>query len=772
MSRRRYVVQVVPLDASPQVAEFVPPVQAPVIPQVQPVVEPEKKIPVQSRIFHDRSRVQTQVRDPFEEQEERMRRLFQETKLEEVHEDLSIQKPRSPRRFQEGEALSSEDVFRQNIHFEDQSQKIESFYRQRQQSRQPEREEVITPKKTSNSRAPKVSPGLLKLGFFFIVLLSVIGTSLFAGVTYVKAQVKRSESDVQALLKDVESGQWQSAQERLNILQKRREFAEKGYQIARPVVRTFLGKEKTTSVEQLLDVSQAGLNVVSIGLETQQTFDKGFRQFMDQEDGSSLETLTHVTGQSESLYTELSQLQAQVDQLKNPFELEVVNDLQRELNQNVPKMRRYFAAVQKLGGALPELLGEEGKKQYLVLLQNNMELRPTGGFIGSFGILTVQNGKFLDFRVEDVYEADGQLNGFVTPPPEIVQYLGEARWFLRDVNWNPDFPTTAQQAQWFLEKETGIKADGVIAVNLDVAKKLLEVTGPIELVDYKEVITKDNLYERAQTHSEMNFFPGSTQKRDFLSALANQLFLRLMKGDTAKLGLGQAFLSAADESQIMIALNAPVAAQVFSNLGWDGSIRTPQCPPPFHTQECYVDTVMQVEANVGVNKANQYVKRNIEQTTTLTRETAEHKRVISITNTAKSNAWPEGIYRNYLRLFVPKEAKLSAVQLDGTEIDLRGVKNVEEGGKRVFGLYLEVPIQKTSILTVSYSVPLSEGSPFVYSLFDQKQSGTSGDVMTHIIQSTDRPILTVAPEPKFLEDGKATFASDRVTHDFMAVEVQ
>lgn len=772
MPRSRYVVQIVPdvpfeeevVPVPDGVEEVKRPNDQQSPPQLQKTVEPP--VVVQSRILRDRVAPEQQP-DDFSIREQRIQRLFQESSLQSAQEDPVIARPKIPRRVQEKVPQSPEEVFRQHLQLQDKTQKIEEFY----QAQKPVQAQTRADKKSFFSSLKWNRPVLRFT--LFLLIAGGVGVSVWLTATaVVHAQIRQTEQDVQKLLVNVEQGQWQSARERVELLEGRYTTARATYNTARPVARVFLGKDKSTHIDQLFEISEAGLSVAQTGLDTQETFEKGFQQFMGQQEGSSLETLQAVTGQSEALYTELSQLQARVDQLENPFQLELVDDLQSTLNESVPKMRRYFAALQKLGGALPELLGENEKKQYLVLLQNNMELRPTGGFIGSFGILTVQNGKFLDFRVEDVYEADGQLNGYVTPPPEIVQYLGEARWFLRDVNWNPDFPITAQQALWFLDKEIGVKADGVIAVNLHVAQKLLEVTGPINLVDYDEVITKDNLYERAQTHSEMNFFPGSTQKRDFLSALANQLFDRLMKDQTPKLGLGEALLSAADESQILIALNNPSAAQVFNNLGWDGSLKTPQCPPPFHTQECFVDTVMQVEANVGVNKANQYIKRQIEHETILENGLAHHVRTMTLQNTAKSNAWPEGVYRAYIRLFVPKEAVLEAITLDGAVIPTESIKNVEEGGKRVFGFYTEVPIQKSSALAVQYSIPLPQSASFVYALFDQKQSGVTGDALTHVIEGKGYSVLTVAPEPKLLQDQRVTFESDRSTHDFMAVEVR
>ncbi len=733
----------------------------------QPVKVVEKPPVFQSKILQQREQLPTHAPDLFSQDADRIQQLFQEDRLAAAREEPQIQRPRTPKRLQEAHA-PRESSFMQVLQKGEKAERIENFYKKTHQPESPK--PVQRPKKSSRSLG--LSRGVKRLALGLLVFALVAGSASFAGVSYVRAQVSLTNRDVQGLIQDLQTGQWQSAKERTASLQSRKNQAERLYTATRPLARVFLGKDKATNIDQLLEVSDAALGTLKTGFETQETMEKGFRQFVGKEDGKSLETFAHLTGQSEALYSELSSLQAKVDQLENPFELESITKLKSELSEEAPRLRKYFAAGQKIGAVLPELLGQEGKKQYLVLLQNNMELRPTGGFIGSFGILTVQNGRFLDFRVEDVYEADGQLNGFVTPPPEIVQYLGEAKWYMRDVNWNPDFPITSQQALWFLDKETGVKADGVIAINLHVAEKLIKALGPIELPDYNEVITQDNLYVRAQTHSEMNFFPGSTQKRDFLSALANQLFYKMMKEDAPKLALTKAFYESAEESQLMIALNETQSAQALAGLGWDGSVRTPQCPQPFASQTCFVDTVMQVEANVGVNKANQYIHRDIQHTVELKGGVAEHTRVMKINNAAKSNAWPEGVYRTFLRLYVPKEAQLRSVSINGQNIDPQSLKNTEEGQKRVIGVYTEVPIQTTSEITVSYEVPLPQSAPLAYSLFEQKQSGVGGDKLVHIVRTSDRPIITVAPQPKSAVGREVVFESDRSTHEFMAVEVQ
>ena len=92
----------------------------------------------------------------------------------------------------------------------------------------------------------------------------------------------------------------------------------------------------------------------------------------------------------------------------------------------MPKVREKIEIARDLLPILPQVLGVKEKKSYLFLLQNNMELRATGGFIGSYALAIFENGRLLDFQVEDVYTADGQLKGHVEPPEPIKKYLGEA----------------------------------------------------------------------------------------------------------------------------------------------------------------------------------------------------------------------------------------------------------------------------------------------------------------------------------------------------------
>ena len=137
-----------------------------------------------------------------------------------------------------------------------------------------------------------------------------------------------------------------------------------------------------------------------------------------------------------------------------------------EVRISIKDNRLRLQKLEEAGPVLREMLSVDGKRrEFLVLLQNEMELRPAGGFIGSYAVISVEDGKLINTQVQNVYETDGQLAGFVELPAAIKNYLGEPRWFMRDANWSPHFLQSAKDIRWFYEKSTGRKVDGVIGVH-------------------------------------------------------------------------------------------------------------------------------------------------------------------------------------------------------------------------------------------------------------------------------------------------------------------
>ena len=164
----------------------------------------------------------------------------------------------------------------------------------------------------------------------------------------------------------------------------------------------------------------------------------------------------------------------------------------------------------------PELAGMMEQKNYLVLFQNTNEVRPTGGFIGSYATISIKDGQLQDIIIDDVYNPDGQLDlrdVLSIPPEPIKEYLGEERLHIRNANWDPDFTVSSEVIKDLFFRVDGRTYDGVISVDLHFVQELLDLIGPIFLAAYNEEINADNLYERTQFHSEFNYETGSDQKK-------------------------------------------------------------------------------------------------------------------------------------------------------------------------------------------------------------------------------------------------------------------
>lgn len=403
------------------------------------------------------------------------------------------------------------------------------------------------------------------------------------------------------------------------------------------------------------------------------------------------------------------------------------------------KVKNYFKQGEVLAENLPSILGKDQRKTYLVLFQNNMELRPTGGFIGSFGLLTFDGGRMTDLTINDVYSADGQLMGHVEPPAPIKYYLNEANWWLRDSNWDPDFPTSAKRAEWFLNKEVDTQVDGVLAVDLKTVSEMLKVTGPIFLADYNLNLTSDNLYQKIQAEAEDRFFPGSHQKASFLTALSRNLIAEVEKLDTKqKLLVLGVFLKDFEGRHIQAFLHDDVSEEAISSLGWSGGVATPTCG-----DGCYADLVGLVEANLGVNKANYFISRNVDLAINVSGGVITRKLTLTLANSANPALGTPGTYRVYIRTFMPDDSSLTGVSaITGENREDLPVEVVDSHGRQEAGVFIQVLGGQSKKIEFTWTTN-PQGVPILssYGLYIRKQAGVSDDPW-HITVNEENPALT------------------------------
>ncbi|MEK7581455.1 MAG: DUF4012 domain-containing protein [Patescibacteria group bacterium] len=419
------------------------------------------------------------------------------------------------------------------------------------------------------------------------------------------------------------------------------------------------------------------------------------------------------------------------------------------LETNIKSLNELSLNTLELTNLTADLIGIDSKKTYLILLQNNSELRPGGGFIGNFGEIVLESGKLKSINVEDIYTIDGQLKEKINPPAPLVEKLGVKQLYLRDSNWSTDFEINAKTARDFYKKETGKTVDGVIAIDLDYMQKLLEKIGPIKLDDYNEEITAGNLFDKGEYYAEVGFFPGSTQKRDFFTSLTNKLIGKVVASFSTPtqgndhlpwLALLTTTGEALAQKHMLISFDNPSLSTYVKVKNWS-NLTPPFTYNPQDNKNATSDYLALSEANVGANKVNRYLNRDVNYEMTVDRDAGlVAKLAITYKNNSPADTWPGGTYVNYLRVFTPLGSGLESYD-DGQNVaskdklknqatsDEAKVEVTTQGNLTAFATLVEVPVKEERTITFVYRIPKNiklEQAP-AYSLYVQKQPGTEKD---------------------------------------------
>lgn len=422
------------------------------------------------------------------------------------------------------------------------------------------------------------------------------------------------------------------------------------------------------------------------------------------------------------------------------------------LKTNLPTALSAVEIFRENEHILNDLLGGNGPRKYLFLFQNNQEMRPTGGFIGSYGLLDIANGHIRKFFIDGIFNPDGQLQEKVVPPLPIQKI--SAAWSLHDSNWFPDFPTSAKEAIVFYEKTGGPTADGVITLTPTVLEKLLEITGPIEMKDYDVVLDSHNFIEKTQYEVEEDYDKTENKPKKILADLAPLLLDKLFS--TRDLGMLaktlDVFVEALDQKQILIYSQNEELQKMISNEGWSGEVLPARG-----------DYLSVINTNINGFKTDGVISEKIEHQAEIQSDGSVVDTVVITRHHNGGNTgfdWWDKVNADYMRIYVPLGSKFLGVEgqtresdsspLDYEALGFRkdprvekeeagmaideatGTRIYDDSGKTVFANWTYVSPQETMTIKYRYELPFKisfDGTDKVaegYSLLAQKQAGSLG----------------------------------------------
>lgn len=383
-----------------------------------------------------------------------------------------------------------------------------------------------------------------------------------------------------------------------------------------------------------------------------------------------------------------------------------------------------LATLVKLTGAFMNTRGEE--RIFLVLFQNNMELRPGGGFIGSFGILKVKDGSITDFSSHDVVNFDGRIPDTIPAPYPLPETLGVKSLKLRDSNVSPDWSVNAKAAEDFYKMGKGEEElDGVIGITTNVLTSFLSVVGPVEVPGYPgeydaETGVLDLEYQVEQAFYKQGITRG---ERKSIMNLLGDIILEKVKAlpITGKYELFKVVLDDLHKKDIQISFHDESLQEIVRSAGWSGEV----------DREWEGDYLLAVDSNLNSFKSDYRMRRKMDYTIDLSSDTPKAKLVVTYEHTAKEKDYMTKDYQSFARIYVPEGSWLESVSGNAKPAVFGS-----ELGKKYFGALIHVPLGATRAVTWNYVLP-KEFSAVEYDLLIEKQPGLNDVPVTVTVKEKD-----------------------------------
>src|SRR6266581_10666 len=334
-----------------------------------------------------------------------------------------------------------------------------------------------------------------------------------------------------------------------------------------------------------------------------------------------------------------------------------------QLLQLLPQAQTDLVQVRNLLDAAGWMLGVNEPRTFLVQTMDRAELRPTGGFTGQYGELSINGGRVAPFSLRDislVEYVDNSPTLGVVALPQYRSWWPFANWGLRDSNLSADFPTSAQIAIDKYKSEVGHPVDGVIMFTPFLIEHILQVVGPIQVPGYNDTITAQNVEERLHYYQQDNaglakqviFQPGdktTSSRKRFTALLAHLLMDRVRHAPPDEiLTVARQTLHDLKTKDLQIYVTNPQVEQLLVKFGDAAQVDR----SPSH------DGLYVVQANVSASKASQYVRTILHDTVTLNSTGgATHVLQMRLVYDQLGPVYGYDTYHDYVRVYVPPASK-------------------------------------------------------------------------------------------------------------------
>ncbi len=500
--------------------------------------------------------------------------------------------------------------------------------------------------------------------------------------------------------------------------------------------RTLIGQSHYLDTANML--MDSALLVTDIGKQLTELFES-IKQLPDQifaaEGEGVMELIHHEKDRLESLIQTVVDLQQKLAGVHLDTLPEALSEKVAFAQEQIGLFLTILLELRDYSDQILTLMGDRVPHRYLILLQNNHEVRATGGFIGSYMIVDINDSKITKMESRDIYGTDGQLSQVLPAPPGID--LIADRLFMRDANYSPDFPTSAQQIMWFLEASRGPSVDTVIAITqTPVEEALAMVDGEIQLEGIPTSINAENFSRLISFYTEAKLSETNTPKQLLFDLIP--IFKEKLETADRWPELFALAKKMAQEGHIQVYSRDPGVQSVMDRYNLSGRI-TP-------AQEG-VDYLSVISTSIGGNKSDEYIETDLSHQTQIDasgqltdtlviqkehtygmldrlaiQELVETYGVGELTEGTLRIILGEGDNLDYMRVYVPKGSQL--ISTEG--IDMEWVDISEDLGYTVFGfVYGPLKWGDMQQVKLTYTLPFDLNFKPIddYRFIAQRQAG-------------------------------------------------
>jgi len=529
-----------------------------------------------------------------------------------------------------------------------------------------------------------------------------------------KAQLETLKDEVETMDKKIDRLSWAKATPFLGVYISDAKSAAKA------------AKSSISALEELIKAIEPYADLVGFKAEAAKT---PAAQSVEDKVIFVAETLNKITPQLETISQQVNQARSEFDKISpNRYPDTFLGKnigaktLLLKIRDSLDQSSSLLAQSKPLLKILPDLMGNPNPKIYMILFQNDAELRPTGGFMTAYAFLKVTKGKIEPMGSYDIYDLDARFSKNIPAPDPIRKYLEEKRWYIRNMNLNPDYKISMDVFNEALKNIGGLPPfDGIIAIDTQFPVELLKVIGPIGVggwgnfsaandprCDCPQVVyALEEIADRPVSEIRIG-------RKAVLGPLMHSMLANAM-GSPKHLWpkLFNIGIDAIKNKHLLFYFKDEKIQLAAEDFNAAGRIRD------FSGDYLHIN-----DTNFGGAKTDMFITREVEQDIENTPEKTTKTVTVIYNNPYKgSNCNLEagklclnGTYRDWIRFYLPKGSKL--LSLTGSETkEIVG----EELGKTVVEGFFTMRPQSTSKVTIKYELPSPQPTP--YKILIQKQPG-------------------------------------------------